>query len=80
MLVQGVCISIRVKVPVEFQYGRYQSFRVPGCVQVCVCVRLRGREGGIGQTAAESEGVCSDRPTTPLSVVVDVQWSQSTGE
>ena len=46
----------------------------------CVCVRLRGREGGIGRTAAESEGVCSDRPTTPLSVVVDVQWSQSTGE
>ena len=43
-----VSISIRVRVPGGFQYGRYQSSNVPGCVHVYVCVRVRGREGELG--------------------------------
>ena len=45
---------------------------------MCVCA-IEGERGGIGRTAAESGGACSDSPTTPLSAV-DVQWSQSAVE
>ena len=39
-----VSISIRVRVPGGFQYGRYQSSNVPGCVWVSA----KGREGELG--------------------------------